>query len=209
MSQQKNSILINEHALNREPVPLSSYFHSASQSCPILPENCTFAHFTSSFISWRSLSRYDKSSSATCLLYSDVVKGELPRGQGKIGKTTKKKPWKGQSRSRRFSFHKFYKLFFFFCFNNFFTLSLFFYSFFTHDIHPHPHPRPTTSTHYPRPTTFSYTPLNSETKVPSSTRGILQGYLKDSNAAAHSVDADISKAVIHLRALDLKNRKWL
>ena len=37
----------------------------------------------------------------------------------------------------------------------------FFYTFFTHDIyphpHPHPHPRPTTSTHYPRPTTFSYT----------------------------------------------------
>ena len=28
-------------------------------------------------------------------------------------------------------------------------------NFFTHDIYPHP--RPTTSTHYPRPTTFSYT----------------------------------------------------
>ena len=27
----------------------------------------------------------------------------------------------------------------------------------THDIYPHPHPRPTTSTHDPRPTTFSYT----------------------------------------------------
>ena len=32
---------------------------------------------------------------------------------------------------------------------------IFFYTFFTHDIYPHP--RPTTSTHYPRPTTFSYT----------------------------------------------------
>ena len=29
--------------------------------------------------------------------------------------------------------------------------------FFTHDIYPHRHPRSTTSTHYPRPTTFSYT----------------------------------------------------
>ena len=35
----------------------------------------------------------------------------------------------------------------------------FFPYFFTHDIYPHPHPRPTTSTHYPRPTTFSYTPF--------------------------------------------------
>ena len=38
----------------------------------------------------------------------------------------------------------------------YFFLSFFPY-FFTHDIYPHPHPRPTTSTHYPRPTTFSYT----------------------------------------------------
>ena len=30
MSQQKNSILINEHALNREPVPLSSNRADAS-----------------------------------------------------------------------------------------------------------------------------------------------------------------------------------
>ena len=29
--------------------------------------------------------------------------------------------------------------------------------FFTHDIYPHPHPPLTASTHYPRPTTFSYT----------------------------------------------------
>ena len=39
----------------------------------------------------------------------------------------------------------------------YFTLLIFFYTFFTHDIYSHP--RPTTSTHYPRPTTFSYTPL--------------------------------------------------
>ena len=70
-----------------------------------------------------------------------------------------KKPWrKRQSRSWRYSFHKYFTTFFYlFLFFNYFTLSLFFYTFFTHDIYPHPHPRPTTSTHYPRPTTFSYT----------------------------------------------------
>ena len=45
----------------------------------------------------------------------------------------------------------------------------FFYTFFTHDIYPHPHSRPTTSTHYPRPTTFSTTSrqgrLQLDTKV--------------------------------------------
>ena len=43
----------------------------------------------------------------------------------------------------------------------FFLLLIFFWKtfFFTHDIYPHPHPRPTTSTHYPQPTTFSYTPF--------------------------------------------------
>ena len=55
--------------------------------------------------------------------------------------------------TRRFSFHEFYNflLFIFLFFRKTF--------FFTHDIYPHPHPRPTTSTHYPRPTTFSYTRL--------------------------------------------------
>ena len=42
-----------------------------------------------------------------------------------------------------------------FCF--FIFLIFFGRHFFTHDIYPLPHPRPTTSTHYPRPTTFSYT----------------------------------------------------
>ena len=46
------------------------------------------------------------------------------------------------------------QLFAFWFFNfNFFLEKVFF----TQDIYPHPHPRPTTSTHYPRPTTFSYT----------------------------------------------------
>ena len=40
-----------------------------------------------------------------------------------------------------------------------FFLSFICHTFFTHDIYPHPHQRSTstTSTHYPRPTTFSYT----------------------------------------------------
>ena len=63
-----------------------------------------------------------------------------------------KKPWrKRQSRSWRYSFHKYFTTFFYlFLFFNYFTLRLFFYTFSTHDIYPHPHPRPTTSTHDPR-----------------------------------------------------------
>ena len=48
--------------------------------------------------------------------------------------------------TRRLSFHEFYDFLLF----NFLILI-----FFSHDFYPHP--RPTTSIHYPRPTTFSYT----------------------------------------------------
>ena len=48
--------------------------------------------------------------------------------------------------TRRFSFHKFYNFLLF----NFLILNIL-------EIFFYPHPRPTTSTHYPRPTTFSYT----------------------------------------------------
>ena len=38
--------------------------------------------------------------------------------------------------------------------------------------YPHPHPRPTTSTHYPRPTTFSYTHVRRDvTKTRNGKRG--------------------------------------
>ena len=80
----------------------------------------------------------------------------------KISKRTKKKPWrKRQSRSSRFSFHKYFTTFFYlFLFWITLLYHIFFLDFFfTHEIYPHPHPRPTTSTHYPRPTTFSYTRL--------------------------------------------------
>ena len=80
----------------------------------------------------------------------------VPRGQGNIRRRTKKKPWKGQSRSRRFSFHKYFTFFrFVFKFASLFIFLLNF--FFTHDICPHPRPTPTTHDLYPLPTTFSYT----------------------------------------------------
>ena len=98
----------------------------------------------------------DKSSSAKCLLYSDVVKGKL--SPTRTGRTKKKPWWKRQSMSCRFSFDKYFTTFFYlFLFFNYFTLSFFFYTFFTHDIYPHPRPAPTTHGLYPRPTTFSYT----------------------------------------------------
>ena len=88
------------------------------------------------------------------------------------------------------------------CFSFFVSITLLYHFFFTHTHDPRPLP----TTHEPRDLATLHL---IKTKVPSSTRGIsgLQGYLKDSNAAAHSVDADISKAVIHLLASDLKNRK--
>ena len=68
---------------------------------------------------------------------------QVPRGLGHIRKKTKKKPWKGQSRSRRFSFHKYFTTFFYLFLFNHFTLSFFSIPFL-----------PTTFTHYPLPTTF-------------------------------------------------------
>ena len=57
-------------------------------------------------------SSIDKSSSATYLLYSDDVKGEpmqVPCSLGNIRKRTKQRPCrKRQSRSWRFSFHKYF-----------------------------------------------------------------------------------------------------
>ena len=128
---------------------MSSYFHSSSQSCPMLSANCRYNLRLFRSFHGDSLGM-DKSSSAKCLLYSDVVKGEpSPTGRGRRSRDD-------QTRSWRYSFHKYFTNFFYlFLFFNYFTLSLFFYTFFTHDIYPHPRPRPTTSTHdlYPRPTT--------------------------------------------------------
>ena len=99
----------------------------------------------------------DKSSSATCDVFytCDGVKGEpsptwLRKNRGEDEEETGRN---GQSRSRRFSFHKYFTTFFsLFLFIDYFYSIIFFYTFFTHNLHP----RPTTSNHYPRPTTFSY-----------------------------------------------------
>ena len=140
---------------------MSTYFHSASQSCLILSANCR--HNLRLFRLFRGdSSGMDKSSSAKRFLYSDVVKGKpSPTGTGR----TKKKPWrKRQSRSWRFSFVKFFIAFFYlFLFFKYFTLSFFSILFlpttFTHThTHTYTHdPRPLPTTHDPRPTTFSYT----------------------------------------------------
>ena len=100
----------------------------------------------------------DRSSSAKCLLYSDVMKGEpSPTGRGRRSRDEKGNQGVGDI---RFTNKYFTPFFYSFLFLNYFTLSLFFYTFFTHDIYAHPHPRPTTSTDDPRPTTFSYTRAN-------------------------------------------------
>ena len=136
---------------------MSSYFHSASPSCPILSANCRYNLRQVRLFRGDSSDIWgmDKSSSATCLLYSDVVKRK------KISKRTKKKPWrKRQSRSSRFSFHKYFTTFFYlFLFWITLLYHIFFLDFFfTREIYPHPHRDPhLTHTHDPRPTTFSYT----------------------------------------------------
>ena len=137
---------------------MSSYFHSASQSCPILSANCRYNLRLFRLFRGDS-SGMDKSSSAKCLLYSDVAKGEPSPTE--TARTRKKQRRKRQSRSWRFSFHEHFTAFFLFI--SFFQLLyfiIFFYTFFTHEINPHPHPRPTPTTHdpRPRPTTHTHDP---------------------------------------------------
>ena len=120
---------------------MSSYFHSASQSCPILPANCGYNLRLFRLFRGDS-SGMDKSSSAKYLLYSDVVKGE-PQEEDEEAETKK-----AIKELEIFVSQIFYNFFLFVSFFFSITLSLFFYTFFTHDIYPHPHPRPTT---------FSYT----------------------------------------------------
>ena len=135
---------------------MSTYFHSASQSCLILSANCRYNLRLFRLFRGDS-SGMDKSSSAKRFLYGDVVKGKpSPTGTGR----TKKKPWrKRQSRSWRFSFDKYFRAFFYlFLFLKYFTLSFFSILFlpttFTHT-HTHTHtythdPRPLPTTHDPR-----------------------------------------------------------
>ena len=68
---------------------VSSYFHSASQSCPILSANCRY-NLRQVRLFRGDSSGMDKSSSATCLLYSYVVKGEKNQEEDEEEAVTKK-----------------------------------------------------------------------------------------------------------------------
>ena len=95
----------------------------------------------------------DKSSSAKCLLYSDVVKGEpSPTGRGRRSRDDQ-----GVGDIRFTNILQLFSIHFFFLITllyHFFS-TLFLPTTFTHTHDPRP--LPTTSTHDPRPTTFSYT----------------------------------------------------
>ena len=142
---------------------MSSYFHSASQSCPILSANCRYNLRLFRLFRGDS-SGMDKSSSAKCLLYSDVVKGEpSPTGRGRRSRDEKGNQGVGDILFTNIL--QLFSIYFFFSI----TLLYHLYPILFHPrhlptptptTHTHdPHPRPTTSTHDPRPTTFSYTPL--------------------------------------------------
>ena len=91
----------------------------------------------------------DRSSSAKCLLYSDVMKGEpSPTGRGRRSRDEKGNQGVGDIRFTNIL--KLFSIYFFFFFS--ITLLYHFFSilFFTHDIYPHPHPRPLPTTHDPR-----------------------------------------------------------
>ena len=72
---------------------MSSYFHSASQSCPILSANCRYNLRLFRLFRGDS-SGMDKSSSAKCLLYSDACE------RGAKSHVAKKIPGRGLRRSR-------------------------------------------------------------------------------------------------------------
>ena len=93
--------------------------------------------------------------------YSDVMKWEpSPTGRGR----RRSRDAKGNQEVGDFRFTNILELFSIYFF---FSITLLYHSFsilflpttFTHTHTHDPHPRPTTSTHYPRPTTFSYTRL--------------------------------------------------
>ena len=89
----------------------------------------------------------DKSSSATCLLYSNVVKGDpSPTWLRKYQEEDEEEAVK---RAIKESFHEYFTTFCYLFFLNYFRLSFFSYSLYPR-VYPHPHPRPT-------PTTFSNT----------------------------------------------------
>ena len=128
---------------------MSSYFHSASQSCPILSANCRYNLRLFRLFRGDS-SGMDKSSSAKCLLYSDVVKGEpSPTGRGRRSRDEKGNQGVGDIR-----FTNILQLFsiYFFFFQLLYFITFFLYFFLpTTFTHTHTHdPRPLPTTHDPR-----------------------------------------------------------
>ena len=119
---------------------MSSYFHSASQSCPILSANCRYNLRLFRLFRGDS-SGMDKSSSAKCLLYSDVVKGEpSPTGRGR----RRSRDEKGNQGVRDFRFTNILQLFSIYVF---FSITLFYH--FLLDFF-YPRHLPTLTTHDPR-----------------------------------------------------------
>ena len=138
---------------------MSSYFHSASQSCPILPANCRYSlHLFRLFRGYISvwINRHRQNDFYTVMLWKG---SQVPQEEDE--ETVTKKAIKELEIFFSQIFYNFFQFISFFF--NYFTLSLISYTFspttFTHTHTHDPHPRPTTSTHDPRPTTFSYTPL--------------------------------------------------
>ena len=127
---------------------MSSYFHSASQSCPILSANCRYNLRLFRLFRGDS-SGMDKSSSAKCLLYSDVVKGEpSPTGRGRR-RSPDEKGNQGVGDIRFTNILQLFSIYFFFSITllyHFFSI-LFLPTTFTHT-HTHD-PRPLPTTHDP------------------------------------------------------------
>ena len=129
------------------------YFHSASQSCPILSANCRCN--LRLFRLFRSDSKgVDKSSSSKCLLNSDVVKGKpSPTGRGRRNRNEKDNQGVGDIRFTNI-LHLF-SIYFFFSV----TLRYHFFSILFYPRHlSTPTPTPTPTTHDPRPTTHGPRP---------------------------------------------------
>ena len=114
-------------------------FHSASQSCPTLSSiiiiYVCFVYFAPIAHVWINLYR------------QNVLQWCCEMGAKSHRKRTKKKPWHKEVGDFRFTNIYFRTFFYLFLFFNYFTLSLFFDTFFTHNIYPHPHPRPLPTTH--------------------------------------------------------------
>ena len=146
-------------------VIVSSYFYSASQSCPILSTNCTFRNNLRLFRLFNGdrSGMMDKSSVFYIFLYIFL---HICCERGAKSHVAKKISGRGRTRSREkgnqgvgdFRFINIlqlnfsYLLFFF----NYFTLSFFSIPFL---------PTKCTHTHDPRPTTFSYTPVKRTPRV--------------------------------------------